>query len=129
MSKQKNKQIKIFLVEDDRSLSKLYQIKLKTSGYLVETAQNGQECLDRINKIQPDLILLDVILPKIDGFTVLKKIKQNPKLKKIPIFLLTNLGQDEDIKKGKSLGVEGYLIKAQFTPAEIVKKIEQVLNK
>ena len=119
---------KILLVEDDPSLLKLYQIKLTMSGYKVVSALNGQECLQKVGKCKPDIILLDIILPKIDGFTVLRALKSKPQTKKIPVILLTNLGQDEDLEKGKKLGAAGYWIKSNFTPSEITKKVEEVLK-
>jgi len=118
---------RILLAEDDPSLSKLYQTKLSMSGYEVIAVSDGKECLAAASKGKIDVILLDIIIPKIDGFAVLKKLKSKPKTKKIPVILLTNLGQEEDMKKGKELGAQGYLIKSNLTPAEVAKKIEEVL--
>jgi DNA-binding response OmpR family regulator len=127
MNKKKSSK-RILLVEDNPSLSKLYQIKLSMNGYEVIVVRDGQECLDAVEKYKIDAILLDIIIPKIDGFAVLKKLKSVPKTKEIPVILLTNLGQEEDMKKGKELGAQGYLIKSNFTPAEVAKKIEEVLS-
>ena|SRR3990167_8492193 len=117
---------RILIVEDDRSLVRLYQTKLEKTGYTIHVAYDGEQCFEILADFTPDLILLDVILPKIDGFEVLKRLKTDTKTQNIPIILLTNLGQDEDIEKGKKLGAIDYLIKAQFTPSEIVKKIEAI---
>jgi len=117
---------RILIVEDDRSLVRLYQTKLEKTGYTIHVAYDGEQCFEILGDFTPDLILLDVILPKIDGFEVLKRLKTDTKTQNIPIILLTNLGQDEDIEKGKKLGAIDYLIKAQFTPSEIVKKIEAI---
>lgn len=120
---------KILLVEDDRSLSRLYEAKLLKEGYTVEIAADGEKCLEKVGGYQPDLILLDIIIPKIDGFEVLKRIKANKQLQNIPIILLTNLGQDEDIQKGEQLGADVYLIKANLTPSEMIGKVKEVLGK
>ncbi len=78
--------------------------------------------------VKPDLILLDIIMPKLDGFSVLKSLKENSSTKSTPVILLTNLGQDEDIKKGNELGAAGYLVKANLTPGQVVEKIKEVLK-
>lgn len=119
---------KILMIEDDRTLSRLYQTKLTKTGYEVEIAFDGQEGLDKLANFKPDVILLDVIIPKIDGFAVLEKIKESPIWKKIPVILLTNLGQDEDVAKGKKLGASDYLVKSNLTPTEIIKKMETVMK-
>lgn len=119
---------KILMIEDDRTLSRLYQTKLTKTGYEVEIAFDGQEGLDKLANFKPDVILLDVIIPKIDGFAVLEKIKESPTWKKIPVILLTNLGQDEDVAKGKKLGASDYLVKSNLTPTEIIKKMETVIK-
>ena len=82
-----------------------------------------------IKEKRPDLILLDIILPKKDGFEILKIIKADKELKDIPVILLTNLSQKDEVKKGLKLGAQGYLIKAHFMPSEVVKKIKQTLGK
>ena len=120
---------KILIIEDDRSLARLYQIKLEKSGYEIQVAYDGEEGFEQITSYQPDIILLDIIIPKIDGFEVLRRLKANASLKSIPVILLTNLGQEEDMAKGKALGANDYLIKANFTPAEVVKKMEGIFNK
>jgi len=119
---------KILLVEDEPSLRRLYYIKLIRVGYKVETAEDGRDALKKVKKFKPELILLDIILPKVDGFAVLKELKKNSRLKKIPVILLTNLGQDEDMEKGQKLGAIAYLVKTQFTPSEIVKEMEKAFK-
>ncbi|HCE49071.1 MAG: hypothetical protein A2445_03240 [Candidatus Jacksonbacteria bacterium RIFOXYC2_FULL_44_29] len=119
---------KILIVEDDRTLSHLYQTKLEKTGYQVAIALDGEEGLKQIADFKPDAILLDIIIPKIDGFSVLERLKEEPGTKNIPVILLTNLGQDEDVEKGKALGADDYLIKSNFTPTEIVKKLEEVIS-
>ncbi len=113
---------KILVIEDEEMLSTMYKVKFENDGYDVSVANNGADGLELAPKVMPNLILLDIIMPKIDGFAVLKKLKEDPKTKDIPVIMLTNLGQDEDISRGKEMGSAGYLIKANNTPAEVVEK-------
>jgi DNA-binding response OmpR family regulator len=125
----KEKKIKILLVEDDTFLLEMYSTKFNLEGFDVATAADGEEGLKLAKKEKPDIILLDVLMPKIDGFTVLKKLKKDSQTKAIPVVLLTNLGQKNDIDKGLKDGAEGYLIKAHFIPSEVVSKIKKILSK
>jgi len=120
--------IKILIVEDDFFLRKLCQKKLEKEGFEVFLAQDGNEGIEQAKKNIPDLILLDIILPGIDGFDVLKTLKNESSTKAIPIVLLSNLGQKEDIDKGSALGATDYLIKAHFSPQEIVDKVKEILK-
>ena len=120
--------IKILIVEDDFFLIKLCQKKLEKEGFEVFLAQDGNEGIEQAKKNIPDLILLDIILPGIDGFDVLKTLKNESSTKAIPIVLLSNLGQKEDIDKGSALGATDYLIKAHFSPQEIVDKVKEILK-
>lgn len=122
-SKKKN----ILLIEDEEMLASMYETKFQNEGYQIRKALDGETGLKLAQEQQPDLILLDIIMPKLDGFSVLKKIKEDPKLKNVPVVLLTNLGQDEDIEKGNKLGAAGYLVKANLTPGEVIEKIKQYL--
>lgn len=124
----KKKKIKILLVEDDAFLIEMYNTKFELEKFEVLTAVNGDDGVKMVIKEMPDLVLLDILLPKLDGFGVLEQLKSNQKTKNIPIILLTNLGQKEDVKKGLELGASDYLIKAHFMPSEVVKKIREVLN-
>lgn len=119
---------KILIIEDEEVLVNMYETKFISEGYEVIKANNGEEGLKKTTEEKPDIILLDIILPKIDGFMVLKKIKADESVKNIPIILLTNLGQDEDIKKGKEEGAIDYLVKANLTPSEVVDKVKEVLK-
>ncbi|MFA5954368.1 MAG: response regulator [Patescibacteria group bacterium] len=119
---------RILVVEDDQFLRDLLQRKLKAEGFLVETAIEGEGALEITKKTKPDLILLDIILPGIDGFTILERLKQDPDLAMIPVILLTNLGQRDDVDKGLKLGAVGYLVKAHFTPGDIVEKVRSTLK-
>jgi len=119
---------KILIIEDDPFLSEMYSTKLIQEGFETEIAINGKQGMDKIKNIKPDLILLDIVLPKMDGFEILESVKKNSKLKNIPIVLLTNLGQKNEIEKGLSLGADEYIIKAHFTPTAVVTKIKEVLK-
>ena len=119
----------ILLVEDDEFLAELYATKLNLEDYEVALASDGEKGLKMIKELKPDLILLDIILPKMDGFEILKNIKTNKNLKKIPVILLTNLSQKDEVKKGLELGADDYLIKAHFMTSEVVKKIKQTIDK
>lgn len=120
---------KILIIEDDAFLSEMYAAKLTGSNFLVETALDGEIGLKKIEEFQPDLILLDIVLPKMDGYEVLRRVKADSKLKKIPVILLTNLGQRSDLEKGLSLGADEYIIKAHFSPGAVVEKIKKILNR
>ncbi len=122
------KKVKVLIVDDDAFLSGIYATKLELEGFAVLTARDGDEGLKLALKEVPDLILLDVLMPKMDGFEVLKRLKAEAATKPIPVIMLTNLGQKEDIEKGLEEGAIDYLIKAHFVPAEAVAKIKKVLK-
>ncbi len=118
---------KILIVEDDNFLRKLVVRKLVSEGYDVSEALDGEQGIKKAQTESPDLILLDLILPGVDGFEVLARIKSNKDTSLIPVIILSNLGQKEDIEKGFNLGAVDYLIKAHFTPNEIIEKINVLL--
>lgn len=123
-----NNKKKVLLVEDDEMLHTMYTQKFAKEGYEVFSAYNGAEGLQMIEEHHPDVVLLDIIMPKMDGFVTLKKLKKNEATKNIPVILLTNLGQEEDIRKGRELGADDYFIKANHTPQEVVAKVTKVLS-
>lgn len=132
MTKQKTKPKKnttILLIEGDDFLANIYQTKLEVEGYKVLMAGDGEKGLAMIKKHKPDLVLLGVVLPKLDGFEVLKEVKKNKALSSIPVILLTNLSQKEDIQKGLNLKADDYLIKAHYMPSEVINKIKKTLDK
>lgn len=118
----------IFLVEDDLFLSDMYRTKFELSGYAMPHVEDGESAVRMIKDTKPDLILLDIVLPKKSGFDVLKELKADPELAKIPVILLTNLSQKDDVDRGFKLGANDYIIKAHFTPAEVVAKVEKALG-
>lgn len=121
----------ILLVEDDQILVRMYTRKFEKEGYKVLSAFDGEGGLSVLQQAtpKPNVILLDVMLPKINGFELLGKIKQDPQSKDIPVILLTNLGGGEaDRKKGLDMGAKDYLVKSDMTPAQIVEKIKSLTN-
>ncbi len=119
---------KILLVEDEPFLSGMYQTKLKLEGFDVVTALDGEQALEKIQDGKFDLILLDIMMPKLNGFEVLKSIrKEKGNIAKVPVLMLTNLGQKSDVEQGLLLGANDYIIKANFTPAEVVSKISKFI--
>ena len=114
---------KILIIEDDGFLRELIVRKIKERGFNVFEAVDGEEGIKKIQEEKPDLVLLDLILPGAGGFEVLSKMKEDSGLSSIPVIILANLGQKEDIEKGLKLGAVDYLIKAHFTPHGIIEKI------
>lgn len=119
---------KVLIIEDEETLSQMYALKFDREGFAVETAPDGLTGLELAKKSKPDIILLDIIMPQLDGFTVLEKIKEDDNLKDIPVIMLTNLGQTEDLKKGEKMGAKDYLVKANCTPQDVVNKVKQYLK-
>lgn len=121
----------ILLIEDDPMLTELYQTKLEMEGFKVSVSTDGEDGLAQIKKNKPDLVLLDIMLPKMNGFAVLKAIKQSPTLRQIPVIVLTNLGgekADSDKNLALSLGAKDFLVKTFHLPDDIVGKIKSVLE-
>lgn len=124
-----NKKMQALIIEDDSYISDMYKIKLESENFDVVVAEDGIKGLKELERIKPDIILLDVVMPKVDGFGVLKTIKNTDGLKGIPVIMLTNLGQKDNVERGLDLGASGYIIKAHFTPSEVVKKVKEILEK
>jgi len=120
---------KILIVEDDNFVAEVYSTKLLEMGHEVIIAQNGEEGLNALEENIPDLILLDIIMPVMGGIEMLEELKKKEEWKKIPVILLTNVGEKDSIQKVQNLGVQDYLIKSHFTPAEVIEKIDAVLGK
>ncbi len=118
----------IMLVEDDTFVSDIYQTKLEQEGYAVQVAENGLEAMKLLEKGVPDLVLLDIVMPYMDGMEVLKKMKDDERWKNIPVILLTNLSEREKVEEGLGVGANDYLIKSHFTPSEVIEKIKSLLK-
>ena len=122
----KNK--KILIIEDDKFLGKMLGRMLEDAGYEVLLAVSGKEGLNKLSGSDFNLILLDIMLPDIDGFDVLNKIKKDRTISKIPVIIMSNLGQPEDIKQGKDLGAIDYIVKSDFSLDEVSKKIQNIFK-
>lgn len=121
--------IKILLIEDDPFLLNMYATKFELENFKVTVADDGEKGLRAVEKEIPDIILLDIMLPKMNGFEVLKQLKASRDFRDIPVILLTNLSQKNEIEQGLSMGANDYLIKAHFMPSEVVEKIKEILKK
>ena len=120
---------KILVAEDDRFLMKIYSDTLGREGYEIILATNGEEAISRAKETLPDLILLDLVMPIKDGFEALEAIKKDTKTKNIPVIILTNLGQESDIARGKTLGAVDYLVKSNLAIKDIIAKVNGYLKK
>ena len=126
---EQSKMPKILIIDDDPFILDMYVLKFKERGFDVESARDGQEGIKKAEDYKPDAILLDVVMPALDGFDVLEKIKNDPKMRSIKTILLTNLGQKEEVERGTALGADEYIIKAHFTPSEVVEKVKKLLER
>ncbi len=121
--------LKILIVEDDEFLRSLTAKRLEKEGYTVAVAVDGESALVTAAQEKPNLIFLDLLLPGLDGFEVLGKLKANAELKGVPVVVFSNLGQKEDIERAKQLGADEFLIKANFTLDDVMVKINEILKK
>lgn len=119
---------KLLLVEDDQTLSESYAQRFMAEGFDVKTVINGEEALSAALEFRPDIILLDIMMPKVDGLNVLDILRNTPDTANIQIIVLSALGQQQDIEKAKSLGVDDYLVKSQVVIADVVEKVKQRLS-
>lgn len=119
---------KILIAEDDQFLANAYRVKFEKSDFEVKLVFDGEEAIEAVSEFHPDIILLDLVMPKKDGFTTLKELKANSASKNIPVIVTTNLSQAEDIKKVKDLGALDYLVKSDISLGEIVEKIKGYLS-
>ncbi len=118
----------ILLVEDDDRLANVYETRLQAEGFLTKRVANGEDALAAALEVKPDLILLDVMMPKVSGFDVLDILRNTPETTNVKIIMLTALSQDSDRERAKSLGVDDYLIKSQVVIADVVAKINEHLG-
>ncbi len=118
-------QPKILIIEDDEFLSGMYITKFSKEGFSVFFSETGEDGLNRAKKEKPDLILLDILLPQMNGFEILKKLKEDTATAMIPVIILTNLSQESDIKRGYELGAVDYLVKVYNIPSDVVKKVKE----
>lgn len=119
----KNKSIKVLIAEDDIHLLDVYRLKFENEKFEVAIGLDGEQAIKILNEFEPTVILLDILMPKKDGFQTLKELKANPKWKSIPVIITTNLSQPSDADKAKKLGADDFLVKSNTTLEDIVKKI------
>ncbi|MDO8686638.1 MAG: response regulator [Candidatus Berkelbacteria bacterium] len=119
---------KLLLIEDDVTLVKMYERKFKSDNFEVEIAYDGEEGIIKATKNPPDLIVLDIMLPKMDGLQVFKKLRSQPQTFKTPVLLLTNFDQEDAVFECFKLGAVDYLIKSDVTPQQVVERIENLLK-
>lgn len=120
---------RLIIIEDEEPIRDLYKRQLTLAGLVTDGYGTGKEGLEAIQKNHYDLLLLDIMLPDTNGLEILKQVKANPNTKSLPVLLLTNLGQDAVIKEGFQLGAEGYMIKAAYTPDQIVQEVKNILQR
>ena len=120
---------RVLLIEDDPPMVKMYSTKLNLEGFEVEVAYDGEEGLKKIVSWGPDLVVLDLMIPKIGGMELLEKLRSETKTKDIPVVILSNLSQEQDIQRAKELKVKDFLVKANYTPGQVVEKIRQALGR
>ncbi len=118
---------KILIVEDDPLMRRLYQKIFTFEKYEVETAENGEEGLEKVRKIKPTLVLLDVMMPKMNGLEVLEKLKADPDTKKIPVIMLTNLAGQSDAETAIAKGAVKYIVKSEYEPKQVANMVKEVL--
>lgn len=123
-----DKQKKILLVEDDDSLASVYQTRLEAEGFIIKRVPNGEEALAAALEFRPDLILLDVMMPKVSGFDVLDILRNTPETANLKIIMLTALSQESDKEKARNLGVDDYLVKSQVVISDVVQKVKERLG-
>ncbi|HLD28207.1 MAG TPA: response regulator [Patescibacteria group bacterium] len=122
------KKPKIILVEDEPELADMFGTALKTAGFEVEVVGDGLMALKKIRNEKPDLVLLDLVIPEMDGYAVLEKTKQYKSTKNVCIYIWSNLTQQNEIDRAKKLGADGYMIKSNYTPAKFIEKVKSILN-
>jgi len=120
---------KILIIEDDPMIQKVYKDKLTIEGYDVDLASDGEEGMNKALNSRPDLVLLDIALPKINGFYLLSELRKNPRTQRTPVIILSNRGREEEIEKGLKLGADDYIVKVFATPMHVVEKIQKHLGK
>jgi DNA-binding response OmpR family regulator len=119
---------KILVAEDDKILANAYRIKLSKAGFELKMASDGQEALDALQSFSPDLIILDLMMPIKDGFSVLEALKSDERLKSIPIIVASNLGQKEDTDRALNLGANDFIVKSDLSLNTIIEKINRLIE-
>ncbi|KKQ93135.1 MAG: two component transcriptional regulator, two-component system, OmpR family, phosphate regulon response regulator PhoB [candidate division CPR2 bacterium GW2011_GWC1_39_9] len=128
MENEEGRKHRILIAEDDIQLVDMYKRKFDIEGFLTEIAEDGEKTLKAIREFKPDLVLLDIMMPKIDGLEVLEILRNNPETKDILVVMLTNLGSETVARKIKNLHATDYIVKADFTPLEVANRVTKILN-
>jgi DNA-binding response OmpR family regulator len=113
----------ILIIEDEEIIRGILQKKIEKEGFQVEVAENGEEGVEKIREVIPDIIILDIVMPIMDGFGVLEEMKKDEKIANIPVIVVSNSGQPVEIDKVKKYGVKDWVVKTEFDPAEVINKI------
>lgn len=121
--------VKILVVEDDAFLIKAYQVKLSASGFELQVAKDGDEALEALKSFKPDVILLDLVMPRRDGFSTLEEIKKQDDLKNIPVIITSNLAQKDDIDRVRTLGAADVITKSDMSLEDLVKRVTKIAGK
>ena len=116
--------VRVLFIEDDPTVAQMYKLKLELDGYQVNMAKDGEEGLKLAQELKPDIIFLDIRLPKMDGFAVLERLRGNEQTRHIPVVILSNYGERDLVERGLRLGAQEYLIKSQTTPADLARGVE-----
>lgn len=128
MTEETNDKKTIMIVEDDAFIGDIYEVKLKDAGYNVILASNGRDAIEKLEGgTKPNILLLDIVMPYMDGFDVLEALGKRDEWKKLPVVLLTNLSQKDDVDRGMALGAKDFLIKSHFTPTEVLAKVQKYI--
>ncbi len=119
---------KVLSVEDEELIGDMLQRKLRTNGYYAFLARDGEAALQQIREQRPHLVLLDIVLPRLNGFEVLSELRKDEELRKIPVIIISNSGQPTEIEKAKEAGVRDWLIKTEFDPEEVLEKVRRQIG-
>lgn len=119
---------KILIIEDEEIILELLQRKLTQEGYEISVARDGKEGLENMKEAKPDLVLLDIIMPKMGGFEVMEEMQKDSELKEIPVIIVSNSGQPVELDRAQKLGAKDWLIKTQFDPQEVIDKVKKQLG-
>lgn len=119
---------KVLIVEDEELIGNLLQKKMRQEGYYASVAIDGEAALKQIRQEKPDIVLLDIVLPRLNGFEVLSELKKDEELRKIPVIIISNSGQPAEIEKAKELGVRDWLVKTEFDPREVLEKVQRQIG-
>ncbi|HLD81845.1 MAG TPA: response regulator transcription factor [Patescibacteria group bacterium] len=119
---------KILIIEDEEYIASMYELKFKQSDYDVIVSGNGLDGFDKAQQMSPDVILLDLILPEMTGYEILKKLKKDPKTEEIPVIITSNLAQNHEVQHGLDLGAVDYIVKTSITPSELVSRVDSVVK-